>query len=500
VAGEGAVLLKNDGTVLPLKKDTKIALIGQFAKIPRYQGAGSSLMNPTRLDNLYDELVNLVGERLVSYAPGYTPSGDQADEALIAEALEVSSGTEVVVISAGLTDMYEVEGLDRQHMKLPPGHDILIEALAAVHPKVVVVLNNGSPVEMPWSGEVSAILEAYLGGQAGAGAIADILYGVVNPSGKLAETFPLRLEDNPCYHYFPGGPATVEYRESIYVGYRYYDTVDQDVLYPFGHGLSYTTFEYSDLQLSHDQLVEDEVLTVKLMVSNTGAVPGKEIVQLYVRQVDPTPFRPDKELKGFAKVDLQPGERCEVALELHRRAFAYYDTELEDWQVESGTFEILVGASSRDIRLSASVEVKLTQPTMTTVDRTKLAAYYDFPKGSPVSQADFEALLNRSLPPNLRSQKGAYDLNTPLGDMLDSFVARLLFRFMEKQIAKINAGQEGSPTAMMMESMLYEMPLRTMLMMAGGAITREMLEALLLMINGSFFKGAGRLIKAILSR
>ena len=500
VAGEGAVLLKNEAGILPLQENVKIALIGGFARNPRYQGAGSSLMNPTRLDNLYDEMVKLVGAEQLTYAPGYTEKGDQPDAALIAEALEAVQGSDVVVISAGLTDLYEVEGIDRQHMKMPPGQDALIETIAAAHSNVVVVLSNGSPVEMPWEADVSAILEGYLGGQAGAGAIADILFGKTNPSGKLAETFPLRLEDNPSHPYFPSGPATVEYRESIYVGYRYYDTVGQEVLYPFGHGLSYTTFEYSDLQLSQAQISEAETLTVSLRVRNTGSFAGKEIVQLYVRDLESTLFRPDKELKGFTKVELQPGEACELSIELGERAFATYNTDLKDWHTESGTFEILVGASAGDIRLSASVEFISTQPAAPAVDRQNLAFYYDFPKDSPVSKADFEALLGRSVPLNQGPKKGKYNLNTPVGDMSDSFIGRRLFIFMQKQMAKMIAGLEDTPTGLMMESMASEMPLRGMLMMADGSITRAMLEALLLLINGSFFKGAGAMIKAMLQK
>ena len=349
VAAEGAVLLKNDGDILPLQKTTRIALIGRFAKTPRYQGAGSSLMNPTRLDNLHDEILKLIGVDNLPYAPGYTEKGDQADESLIQEALTLAQRAEVVIICAGLTDLYETEGLDRSHMKLPPGHDALIQRIAAAHAKVVVVLSNGSPVEMPWVTDVACILEGYLGGQAGAGGIADILFGEVNPSGKLAETFPLKLEHTPVHPYFPGGPTTVEYRESLYVGYRYYDTVGQLVLFPFGHGLSYTRFEYRDLMLSHPQGANGEALTVTFKVKNTGKLAGKEVAQLYVRDVASTAFRPAKELKGFIKVALQPGEETSVTLELDRRAFAYYDPQLKDWRVEAGAFEILVGASSQDI-------------------------------------------------------------------------------------------------------------------------------------------------------
>ena len=497
VAGEGAVLLKNDNAILPLPDNAKIALIGRFAKWPRYQGAGSSLMNPTQLDNLHDEMIELVGDKNIVFALGYTKTGDLAEEALIQEALEVSIAAEIVVVCAGLTDMYEVEGLDREHMKMPPGHDALIRAVAAAHQKVVVVLSNGSPVEMPWANNVLGILEGYLGGQAGAGAIADILFGKVNPSGKLAETFPHRLEDTPSHHYFPSGPATVEYRESIYVGYRYYDTVNQNVLFPFGHGLSYTTFKYTDLQLSRSEISDTEKLTVTVKVKNTGSMAGKEIVQLYVRDVETTAFRPEKELKGFAKVELQPDEETEVAIELTKRAFAYYDKDLKDWRIESGVFEVFVGASSQDIPLSAKVEVASTQQATSSIaDRGKLTVYNNFPKGTSISQKDFDALLGQSTPLNEASQKGKYTINTPIGDMADSFIGRLLHSYMGKQMAKIIEGQEDTPTALLMEAMAKEAPLRTMLMVGDGSITREMLDGLIIMINGHFFKGAAALIKA----
>ena len=501
VAGEGAVLLKNEGGVLPLGKDLKVAVIGRFAKTPRYQGAGSSQMNPTKLDNIYAEVLKLTGAEYSPYAPGYTKRGDQADDALIQEALQVAAGTDVVVICAGLTDMYETEGLDRDHMKMPPGHDALITAIAASHSNVVVVLSNGSPVEMPWANNVSAILEGYLGGQAGAGAIADILYGYVNPSGKLAETFPLKLEDNPSHHYFPGGPTTIEYRESIYVGYRYFDKVGQDVLFPFGHGLSYTTFEYSDLEVSSETITDQDVLTVTMRVVNTGSLAGQEIVQLYVRDVESTVFRPEMELKGFAKISLEPGEVSRVAMTLDRRAFAYYDVDLADWRVETGAFEILVGASSRDIRLSATVQVESSQPIPPPVDRGSLATYYDFPRGTPISQGNFETLLGKPVPANVGAVKGEYTINTPLGDMTDSFIGRQLGAIAGKQIQKMIAEvDEDSPITLLMMAEAREAPLRAMLMVSDGSITREMLDALLVMINGKFFKGLVSLIKGIWGR
>jgi beta-glucosidase len=501
VAGEGAVLLKNENGILPLQKTAKVALLGEFARTPRFQGAGSSLINPTKLDNIFAEIVNLVGSENISFAPGYPLKGDQVDDQLIREAVAIAEDAEIVVICAGLTDLNEVEGLDREHMALSQSHDALIDAVAKAHSNVVVVLSNGSPVEMPWVDQVQAILEGYLGGQAGAGAIADILYGEINPSGKLAETFPIKLADNPSYHYFPGGPKIVEYRESIYVGYRYYDTAGQEPLFPFGHGLSYTTFEYRDLRLSQSTIADGEKLNVALTVKNTGQVAGKEIVQVYVRDIESTQFRPHKELKGFAKISLEPGEESEVGFELDRRAFAYYNTDLRDWHIESGEFEILVGASSRDIRLSEIVNMESSQPSTGAADRDNLAVYYDLQKDTRVQQAEFETLLGRQVPSNEFTKGEAYTINTPISDMRESFVGRLLAGYMKRQVnALIKGGDEDSPTALLLEAIVREAPLRTMLMTGDGAVSREMLDALLIMINGKFFKGLGALIKALRKR
>jgi len=489
VAGEGAVLLKNEGRLLPLPADARIALIGRFARMPRYQGAGSSLINPTRLDNLHDELIRLVGAERVTYAAGYTEKGEAADEALIQEALAVAGQADVVVICAGLTDMYEVEGLDRDHMHMPPGHDALIQRVAAAHTKVVVVLSNGAPVEMPWCDAVPAILEGYLGGQAGAGALADILTGRVNPSGKLAETFPRSLADVPAQPY-PGGPVTVEYCESLYVGYRYYDTAQQPVLFPFGHGLSYTTFAYRDLTVE----AKGDSVTVTFRVRNTGDRAGQEIAQVYVRDVAASHFRPDKELKGFDKIALQPGEEKTVTLELDRRAFAFYDAGRKEWVLETGDFEILVGASSRDVRLAATVSLTSEQRPAPYADSAALAPYFS-PIRAPFSRDAFAALYGRPLPENTPPQKGQYTLNTPISEMQGSFVGRQLFHMMQDQIRKMMVGQEDTPTGAMMMSMVQEMPLRSMLMM-GGAFNREKLEALLAMINGHFFSGLWAFLRA----
>ncbi|MBN1874343.1 MAG: glycoside hydrolase family 3 C-terminal domain-containing protein [Anaerolineae bacterium] len=497
VAGEGAVLLKNEANLLPFAKNVKVAVLGEFAKIPRYQGAGSSLIHPSYLDNLYDEMVKIAGEANLTFAPGYTRKGGQVGDDLIREAVVTAKGADVVVIMAGLPEPFEVEGLDRKHINLPESHNSLIEAVASVHDKVVVVLSNGAPVAMPWVSQVPVVLEGYLGGQAGAGAIADILYGVVNPSGKLAETFPLKLGDMPTCAYYPGGPKRVAYRESVYVGYRFFDTVGKDVLFPFGHGLSFTTFEYSDLHLSRKKITDQESLTVRFKVKNTGLVAGQEIVQLYVGQVEPTVFRPKAELKGFEKVSLLPGEEQEVVIILGYRAFAYFNTGIKDWHVVSGNYQILVGASSRDIRLRGEVEVESSRPDVDISARDQHPTYIHFPEDARISRQDFEALLGRTVPANEYVKGELYTINTPINDMQDSFVARLLHSFMQKQGRELIKDDPNGPNAQVMLAAIEEAPLR-LLTMTGDIFNRGMVDSLLLMINKKFIRGLVGLLRAIM--
>ncbi|MFB5676467.1 beta-glucosidase [Paenibacillus terreus] len=372
VAAESMVLLKNENGILPLAPGKQVAVIGEFAQKPRFQGGGSSHIVPTKLDTPLEELSKLAGEGSVQYAQGYRIEQDEADVQLVEEAKKAAAAAEVAVIFAGLPDRYESEGYDRQHLQLPPAHIELIEAVAAVQPNTVVVLSNGAPVEMPWLGSAKAVLEAYLGGQAGGGAIADLLYGKANPSGKLAETFPQQLSDNPSYLFFPGEGDRVEYREGIFVGYRYYDTKNVKPLFPFGYGLSYTTFEYTGLTLSSSSIKDTDTLEVRVSVKNTGSMAGKETVQIYVKDDESSVIRPAKELKGFAKVELQPREEKTVTITLDKRAFAYYNVELKDWHVESGTFTILAGSSSADIALTDKVEVVSAQPLPVRVHRNSL--------------------------------------------------------------------------------------------------------------------------------
>ncbi len=457
-AGECAVLLKNEENILPLSKTGRIAVIGAFAKTPRYQGGGSSHVNPVTLDNAYDEIVRLAGDNAeITYAAGYKTDGDKSvfdgkpfvslsDEpnaALIQEAVEAVAKADTAVIFAGLPDSYESEFFDRKHMRMPEGHNKLIEAVARVQKNVVVVLSNGSPVEMPWIGQVKAVLEMYLGGQASGGAAADILFGDVNPSGKLAETFPKKLRDNPSYLNFPGDKTKVEYREGIFVGYRYYDAAEVEPLFSFGHGLSYTDFEYTGISLDKKVINEDDELQVSVTVKNTGSVAGREVIQLYVSDTESEVLRPRKELKGFEKVGLMPGEEKTVVFRLGKRAFAYYSPDKRDWVAEEGEFRILAGSSSGDIRLEASVLLKSAG-----------SAKKVFTRNSTVSEI----------------------IAVPEGREYFLPILKKAFGESIHEEAQKDSGSAGA-------LMLAETPVRQFLMYAAGTFTEEMLEELLAILN-----------------
>ena len=357
VAEESIVLLKNEEAILPLKENEAVAFIGGFVKNPRYQGGGSSHVNSFKVTSVWDALE---GKEHVIYAEGFSAETDVYDEKLAAEAIEIAKQTDKAVIFAGLPESFESEGYDRKHMHLPECQDKLIAEIAKVQPNIIVVLHNGSAVEMPWVNDVKGLVEAYLGGQAVGQAEANILYGNVNPSGKLAETLPIKLEDNPSYLNFGDGDK-VEYNEGIFVGYRYYDKKKMEVAFPFGYGLSYTTFEYSNVKTDKDTLTEGETLQVSVDVTNTGDKFGKEIVQLYVADKTEAIRRPEKELKGFEKVALNPGETKRVTFTLDKRSFAWYSTDIHDWYAASGTYEILIAASSRDIRLTKTIQWESAQ-------------------------------------------------------------------------------------------------------------------------------------------
>ncbi|MCR5790988.1 MAG: glycoside hydrolase family 3 C-terminal domain-containing protein [Lachnospiraceae bacterium] len=358
IAGECMVLLKNEDQILPLAKNEKIAFIGGFAKKPRFQGGGSSHINCFKIT---DALSASEGKAEILYAEGFPSDQDKEDEALFAEAVETAKKADKVVIFAGLPDIFESEGYDRQHMRLPACQDKLIEAIAAVNPNTAVVLHNGSPVEMPWVDSVKGILEAYLGGEASGEAVSRILFGEVNPSGHLAESFPKKLSDNPSYLYFPGKRGKVYYGEGIFVGYRYYEMKETEVLFPFGHGLSYTSFRIDNLKVEKTGESVSDPVKVFVDVTNTGDRAGKAVVQLYVADHTETEVRPKKELKGFAKTALAPGEKKTVTMELDHRSFAYYSTEIGDWFAAGGEYEILIGSSSADIAVSETIELAADQ-------------------------------------------------------------------------------------------------------------------------------------------
>lgn len=387
VAQETIVLLKNEG-VLPLEEKKQIAFIGKYVKKPRYQGGGSSHINSHKVTAAWDVIKDMPN---ISYAQGFVDDKDQTDEALLEEAVQTAAKADVAVIFAGLPDSFESEGYDRTHMRMPDCQNELIAKVAAVQPNTIVVLHNGSPVEMPWADQVKGIVEAYLGGQAVGGAVCDILFGKVNPSGRLPETFPKKLEDNPSYLSYIGEGDMVEYREGIFVGYRYYDKKKMDVLFPFGYGLSYTAFDYSNLRVDKKKFKDTDTVTVTVDVTNTGKMAGKEVVQLYVADKESTVIRPEKELRDFAKVELMPGETKTVSFTLGKRAFAYYNTTIHDWHVETGEFAIQIGRSSRDIVLQETVTVESTVkiPFVYTTDTT-LGDVMKNPKAYEIVKSLFE--------------------------------------------------------------------------------------------------------------
>lgn len=444
IAAECMVLLKNEG-VLPLSKEDDIAFIGEFAKKPRFQGGGSSHINSFKTTSAVEAAEGLK----VTYAQGYSVDKDEATDEMIAEAVAAAKAAKVAVVFAGLPDAYESEGYDRTHMAMPACQNKLIEAVAAANANTVVVLHNGSPVEMPWIDKVKGVLEAYLGGQAVGQAVVKILFGDVNPSGHLPETFPVKLSDNPSYLYYGGEGNEADYREGIFVGYRYYDKKDMEVLFPFGYGLSYTTFACSNLRLSASEITDQETLTATVTVTNTGTCAGKTVVQLYVGDKVSSVLRPVRELKGFEKVALAPGESKDISFVLDKRAFAYWNTELGDWHVETGEFTIEVGQSSRDIEVCGTVTVNSTVKLKKhyTMDSIYMDILAD-PKAAQVVKPLLDGMMKAFAP-------GADDAT--------------------------DAAKEAVSDAMGMAMVQY-MPLRGA-MSFGGGMTQEQMDALLAEMN-----------------
>ena len=483
-AAQSAVLLKNEGGLLPAKPGTSSAAIGAFAKNARYQGAGSSKILPYRLDNALDELKALGVD--AEYAAGYPLDSDETDEVLLQEARRVAAGKEIVYVFAGLPDRYESEGFDRDNMRLPQNHIRLIEAVSEVNKNVAVILMGGAPMELPWAEKVPTILLVYLGGQAAGGACADVLLGRVNPSGKLAETWPFRLEDNPSYGSFPGSSMTVEYREGVFVGYRYYDSATKAVRYPFGFGLSYTKFEYSGLKLSQKKLGENEVLEISCTVKNAGKVSGKEVVQLYIAAPQSGVFKAAQELKGFDKIALEPGAAKKVVFTLPVKELAFYNVQIPGWQVESGRYEVRIGASSRDIRLTDTFEITARQIQPVPEMRKSTPAYFDLSKGIHIPDKEFEALLGRPLPPREREKRAPHTVSSTFTDIQNKWLGRQLLKIVHKQLDAMSKDNED--LKVMGQRMIMDMPLRLMAQM-GGNMTTTQLYGLVDLLNGRLFSG-----------
>ena len=477
-AGESAVLLKNEENILPLKPGTRVALIGDFAFEPRYQGAGSSMVNATSLDKM-SELISGSGLVLAGSSKGYIRTGEE-DAVLAKEAVDLAQSADVVLYCFGLDELSESEGIDRTHMRIPQNQISLLESMARVNQNIVGILSAGAAVEMPWHYCLKGLLHGYLYGQAGAGAMLDILTGKINPSGRLNETYPVRYEDTPAFRYFPSEERNSEYREGLYVGYRYYDTSKVRVMYPFGFGLSYTQFEYSGLE------VDDT--GVSFTVTNTGKTDGAEVAQLYVGMKDAKVYRPEKELKGFAKVYLKAGESSKVRISFDDKTFRYWNVRTNRWEIEGGTYRIMVGASCSDIRLEEQVQIEGTTeefPYFT----NRMPSYYS---GliQQVDDKEFEELLGTPIPSG--KWTGELTVNDAICQMY--YAKSAIARFAYKKLTGMKKKSEDAGKPDLNILFIYNMPFRAIAKMTGGMVSMEMVEGIVTMVNGHLFRGLGRVI------
>lgn len=483
-AEESIVLLKNDENILPLKPGAKVAIIGDFAKNPRYQGAGSSIVNPTKLDNTLDCLKDMDIEN-IGYEPGFERYGKKSNK-LVKKACELAEKADVVLLYIGLDEATEAEGLDRENMRVPQNQIDLLEAVSKVNKNIVAILSCGSAVELPWISSVKGLVHAYLSGQAGSNAVLRVLCGEINPSGKIAESYPIHYEDVPSCSNFPGKEVSVEYREGLYIGYRYYDTANVKVQFPFGYGLSYTAFEYADLKVENDK--------VTFTLKNTGAAAGAEVAQLYIGKSSDAVFRPKKELKGFKKVLLQPGETQTVTIGFDDKTFRYFNVKTNSWEEEAGEYKIVIAASSEDIKLSGVIKREGTNAAIP-YDKSVLPSYFSG-KADNVSVEEFEKLLGRKVP------EAKLDRSKPLG--YNDTIAQC--RYAKGGFARfaihlidfaywflIKIGKRSTANIIMMS--IYHMPFRGIARMTGGVMNMHMLDGILMIANGHFFKGLNHVLK-----
>lgn len=482
---EAIVLLKNEDAILPLDSHKRVAVIGDFADVPRYQGAGSSQVNPTRVDNTVS--LRKYYPNAVSYTPGFTRA-DQPDAALTNAAIQAASGAECVLLYLGLTEGFETEGLDRTHLRIPQNQIDLLEKISMVNPNIVVVLSAGSAVETPWADKCKALVYGCLGGQAGAEAMLQVLTGEYNPGGKLAETFPSELADLPVSEYYPGAQKTAEYREGLYVGYRYFVTAGKPARFPFGFGLSYTNFQYANLTVSETEASFD--------LTNTGDRAGDEVAQLYVSLRNGKVFRPLRELKGFSRVCLQPGETRRVTIPLDDKAFRYWNVKTNRWEIEEGTYEIQIASSSTDIRLTGLLPMAGTNAPCPYEDK----AFEPWRTANlhGVTDTSFRALLGRPIPPHSWDESALLGMNDAIMQLYYAknpaarWIGKLLRSMIDQSI------RAGKPDLNML--FIYNMPFRGIAKMMNGMVSMEMAEGILNMANGHFFKGLAKTVGGFFHR
>lgn len=482
---QSIVLLKNEDNILPLKKKAKVAVIGEFARKARYQGAGSSVVNCTKLEHTMDVIRNYDLD-VVGFAPGYSRTGN-SDHSMMPAALELAEKSDYVLLYIGLDEISESEGLDRANINLPESQVELLHEVSKVNKNVIAVLSAGSVVAMPWLDQCKALVHGFLCGQAGAGAVLKVITGEINPSGKLSETYPLRYRDVPTANYFPAKERTVEYREGLYIGYRYYETAKIPVLFPFGYGLSYTTFEYSNLSVNEKG--------AEFTITNTGTIDGAEAAQLYVSAKSPNVYRPAKELKGFIKVFLKAGESKNVTIPFDDKTFRYFNVRTNRFEIDGGIYEIMIGASVADIRLSDITSVKGTgAPPPENLN--KLTSYVSG-KITRVSDEEFKELLGHEIPDGHWS--GTLQLNDAICQLYyaKSFKARFVYKIITNMLNK--SIEKGVPNLNLI--FIYNMPFRAIGKMAGGMVSQEMCEGIMTIVNGhgiAFFKGLGKIISGFL--
>ena len=479
VAERGTVLLKNEGNILPLAEKTKVAIVGDFAKTPRYQGAGSSLVNPTKEPESILNMVDESGLQMISFAQGYNRNA-KSNPQLIESAIKLVKDADVILVFAGLDEIGEAEGLDRTHMRMPEAQDAVIKALAELYDNVVVVLSAGSPVEMPWADDVKAIVHGYLGGQAGASAMLNVLTGKVNPSGRLNETYPVRYEDAPAYAYYPSKERSSEYREGPYVGYRYYTTTGKEVRFPFGYGLSYTTFAYGNITVNEHE--------VRFTIKNTGERAGAEVAQLYVSLESDTVFRPARELKGFARVELEAGEEKEVVIPFDDKTFRFFDIRTNTWEVESGTYRIMIARNANEIELKTDITIAGTVKEGP-YSEASLPSYFAGTIAD-VSTEEYTHLYGTELPDG--SWGGEIGINDAFCQFYyaKSGLCRLIYKVMKGMLDKAIA--KGEPNLDIL--FVYNMPIRAISRMTGGMVNMKMVYGITEIANGHFCKGMGKVI------